>query len=74
VTQSTLTVPVMSCEACRTTIAGALEALPGVVAVSVDLDRKLVLVEHDAHLTPPDRLLATAVEDQGYEVAVRAVP
>jgi copper chaperone CopZ len=62
----------MSCEACRTTIAGALKALPGVVAVSVNLDRKLVLVEHDAHLTPPDRL-ATVVEDQGYEVAVRAV-
>jgi len=63
----------MSCEACRTTIAGALEALPGVVAVGVDLDRRLVLVEHDARLTAPDRL-ATAVEDQGYELAVRAVP
>jgi copper chaperone CopZ len=63
----------MNCEACRTTIARALEALPGVVAVSVDLDRKLVRVEHDYRLTPPDRL-ATAVEGQGYEVAVCAVP
>jgi copper chaperone CopZ len=63
----------MSCEACRTTISGALEALPGVVAVSVDLERKLVSVEHNDGSTPADRLTA-AVEDQGYDVAGRAVP
>jgi copper chaperone len=71
--QSTLTVPDMSCEACRATVAGALEALPGVAAVSVDLGSKRVTVEHDEGLTPPDGL-AAAVEDQGYDVAARAVP
>lgn len=70
--ESTLTVPEMSCEACRTTVAGALQTLPGVVAVSVDLDRKLVSVEHDEGLAPVDTLV-TAVEDQGYEVVARAV-
>jgi copper chaperone len=69
--ESTLTVPDMSCEGCRTTVAGALQALPGVVAVSVDLDRKLVSVEYDDALAPVDTLVA-AVEDQGYEVAARA--
>jgi copper chaperone len=70
--ESTLTVPDMSCEGCRTTVARALQALPGVAAVSVDLDRKLVSVEHDEGLARLDTLVS-AVEDQGYEVAARAV-
>jgi copper chaperone CopZ len=73
VAHSTLTVPDMSCEACRATVAGELEALPGVVAVSVDLDRGLVSVEHDEGSMPIDRL-AAAVEDRGYEVAACTVP
>jgi copper chaperone len=71
--QSTLTVSPMSCEACRAAVAGALEALAGVVTVSVDLDRRLVSVDHDEGLMPIDRL-AAAVEDQGYEVATCTVP
>jgi copper chaperone len=71
--QSTLAVPDMSCEACRATVTGALEALPGVLAVSVDLDSKRVTVEHDEGLTPLHRL-AAAVEDQGYDVAAHAEP
>jgi copper chaperone len=67
-THSTLTVPERSCDACRATVAGALEPLPGVASVSVDLERKLVTVEHDATVWPVDRL-AAAVEEQGYEVA-----
>ena len=64
---STLTVPEMSCDACRTTIQSALEPLPGVATVSIDLDRKLVTVEHDESRVPRARL-AAAVEEHGYEV------
>ena len=67
-TQSTLSVPEISCEACRAAIEGALERLPGVTEVTVDLKRKLVTVEHDDALAPVDRL-AVAGEEQGYEVA-----
>lgn len=71
--QSTLSVPEMSCEACRAAIEGALERLPGVAAVTVDLERKLVTVEHDDGVSPVDRL-AAAVEEQGYEVAGLGAP
>ncbi len=66
-TQSTLTVPGMSCEACRTTIEDALGRVPGVASVSVDLHTKLVTVDHDDRLAPIDQL-AAAVDEQGYEV------
>jgi copper chaperone CopZ len=64
---STLSVPEMSCGACRTTIEHALADVPGVDAVSVDLERKLVTVLHDEQRAPVARL-ATAVAEQGYEV------
>jgi len=64
---STLTVPEMSCDACRAAIEGALERLPGVDSVSVDLDSKLVTIEHDEDRAPVSRL-AAAVEGEGYEV------
>lgn len=63
---NTLTVPEMSCDACRATIEGALERLPGVDSVSVDLERKLVTIEHDDDRAPVSQL-AAAVEDEGYE-------
>jgi copper chaperone CopZ len=66
-TESKLTVPEMSCDACRTAIEGALEGVPGVASVSVDLERKLVAVEHD-ELRAPVARLAAAIEDQGYEI------
>lgn len=66
--QSRLIVPEMSCEACRSTIEGAVRPLPGVVAVGVDLERKLVTVEHEAG-RPALVELAAAIEEQGYEVA-----
>jgi copper chaperone len=63
----------MSCEACRAAIEGAVERLPGVTAVTVDLERKLVTIEHDDGLARVDRL-AAAVEEQGYEVAGLGAP
>jgi len=66
--QSRLTVPDMTCAACVTTIEGALQALPGVDEVDVDLNRKLVTIDHDASQVPTGQL-AAAIEEQGYEVA-----
>jgi copper chaperone len=68
--ESRLTVPDMSCDGCRATVEGALAGLPGVAAVNVDLERKLVAVEHDGHQASIDRL-AEAVTEQGYEVTAR---
>lgn len=65
---SRLTVPAMSCEACRTAVAGAVRPLPGVRAVEVDLEGKLVRIEHD-EAGPTLAQLAGAIEQQGYEVA-----
>ena len=67
---SELTVPKMSCDACRRTIEGALSNLPGVRTVSVDLESKRVAVEHDDNQASID-LLAEAVTEQGYEVTRR---
>jgi copper chaperone len=69
-TESTLTVPEMSCDACRATVEGALARLPGVTSVVVDLETKLVTVEHDEHRAAVSELTA-AVEEQGYEVTSR---
>jgi copper chaperone CopZ len=41
--------------------------------VAVDLERKLVTIEHDDGLAPVDRL-AAAVEEQGYGVASLGAP
>jgi copper chaperone CopZ len=69
-TTSRLTIPGMSCDACHATIEGALAALPGVTAVRVDLECKLVTVEHDGERARAVQLVE-AVEGQGYEVASR---
>jgi copper chaperone CopZ len=70
-TETTLTVADMSCEACSAAVQGALERLPGVAGVSVDLDAKLVSVEHDERLAP-GALLAATIEEQGYPVTPAA--
>jgi copper chaperone len=67
VSRSTLTVPEMSCEACRVAVAGAVRPLPGVTGVEVDLDSKLVTLEHEQG-RPTLEALAAAIEQQGYEV------
>lgn len=66
--QSRLSVPEMSCEACQAAVADAVRPLPGVRAVQVDLDTKLVTIEHDAATLTLEQL-AAAIEQEGYEVA-----
>jgi copper ion binding protein len=64
----TLSVPDVSCEHCVKTIDGALGALPGVEAVSVDLASKTVRLRYEpAHMTL-ERIEET-LDDAGYTVA-----
>lgn len=67
-TDVTLSVPDISCGHCKTSIEGAVGALPGVERVSVDIEGKTVAVSYDG-----DRLDLAAInwsiEEQGYEVA-----
>jgi copper chaperone len=65
--ETSLRVPDMTCDHCKAVIERALGPLPGVTAVTVDLDAKLVQVEHDRERTAVAGL-RSAVEDQGYEV------
>lgn len=66
--QSTiLRVDGMSCEHCVKAITKAVSALPGVLKVSVDLQKKQVTVEHNLDLSPVDKI-KLEIEDQGYDV------
>jgi copper chaperone CopZ len=62
----TYTVPGMHCGHCKAAVTEELSAVPGVVAVEVDLDRKIVTVT-GAELD--DVVLRAAIDEAGYEVA-----
>lgn len=62
-----LKVPDMSCSHCEAAIKKALDALPGVSAVEVDLGAKKVRVDYDPERTSLDRI-REAVADAGYTV------
>ena len=62
----TLSVPGMTCGHCEAAVSGEIGKLPGVTAVNVDLDTKLVTVTG----TDLDRVaLADAVDEAGFELA-----
>jgi copper chaperone len=61
----TYTVPGMSCGHCKAAVAEEVSGVPGVTAVEVDLDAKLVTVHGDAD---PDAV-AAAIDEAGYDVA-----
>lgn len=65
--KTVLNVEGMSCEHCVSAITKAVDALPGVAGVAVDLAAKTVTVEHDPTKSPPQKIKAE-IEDQGYEV------
>ena len=65
-TTTTLSVPEIHCEHCRTAIEGAVSPLDGVGAVVVDVPAATVRIEHDPELAL--RVVVDAIEDQGYEV------
>lgn len=66
---STLTysVPGVSCGHCKAAITEEVSALPGVEAVEVDLETKIVAVTGD----PLDaQAIIAAIDEAGYEVAL----
>jgi copper chaperone len=63
-----VSVPEISCAACKTAIEGALNPLNGVRAAVVDITAKRVSVDFDEALIGQDALVA-AIESQGYAVA-----
>ncbi len=58
----------MTCDHCVNAVTGALQEVPGVKAAKVDLDSKSASVE--AEQVDVAALIA-AVEDEGYEAAVK---
>ncbi|MDT5044389.1 MAG: copper chaperone [Mycobacterium sp.] len=68
VSTEVISVPEISCAACKTAIEGALGPLDGVRTVVVDIAGKRVSVDFDDALIGHDALVA-AIENQGYAVA-----
>jgi copper ion binding protein len=64
----TLSVPDVSCEHCVKTVNGALGALPGVEAVSVDLASKTVRLRYEPAQVTFERIEET-LDEAGYTVA-----
>jgi copper chaperone CopZ len=63
----TYSVPGASCAHCQAAISDEVSALPGVEAVEVDLETKIVAVTGD----PLDeQAIIAAIDEAGYEVAV----
>ncbi|KAI8147982.1 E1-E2 ATPase-domain-containing protein [Fennellomyces sp. T-0311] len=66
-----LTIHGMTCQSCVTTITNALEKLPGISAVTVDLDTgqaRLTVQIGTTDTGPVQDLAAHTIEDLGYEV------
>jgi copper ion binding protein len=63
-TETTYSVPGVSCAHCEHAIKETVGVLAGVSAVEVDLDRKLVTVRGDA----ADADVRAAIDDAGYDV------
>jgi copper chaperone len=62
----TYDVPGVHCAHCEAAIKSELEAVAGVQAVSVDLDRKLVAIAGEGL---DDAQLRAAIDEAGYHVA-----
>ena len=65
--KTVLSVDGMSCEHCVRAITNALEPLPGILGVAVELSAKTVTVEHEPEQISMEKIRAE-IEDQGYEV------
>lgn len=66
-TVETFTVVGMTCEHCVRAVTGALQALPGVARVEVDLASGTATIESAAPVPRPS--VAAAVDEAGYELA-----
>ena len=61
----TYSVPGVSCDHCKHAIEAEVAKVPGVSAVTVDVEAKTVRVDGDA----PDDAVRTAIDEAGYDVA-----
>lgn len=62
-------IPNMECKSCAKVIEKKLKSLAGVKAIDIDLQKKIIKLEHDnPNLCQDD--LTCAVEDMGYKVQV----
>jgi copper chaperone len=60
-------VPEIHCDHCKMSIEGAVQAVPGVESVKVDVPGKQVTVAYNEATVGLDRIKA-AIKEQGYEV------
>ena len=67
-TETTLSVPDVSCEHCVKTINGALGAVTGVEQVSTDIPSKTVHLKYDASQVSMEKI-EEILDDAGYTVA-----
>lgn len=65
---ASISVPEISCGACKNAIEGALAPVDGVASAVVDIDAKTVRVDFDISRITVERLVAV-IEEQGYQVA-----
>jgi copper chaperone len=65
--KSVIRVEGMSCQHCVTAVSDAVNALPGIGSVDVDLDAGLVTVQHDPAQSPLEAIKAE-IEGQGFDV------
>ena len=66
-TTTTLTVPDISCDHCKTSIEDAVASLSGVDSVEVEIEPRLVHISFDDGTLSLDRI-KVAIEEVGYEV------
>lgn len=64
---TTLNVPGISCDHCKSSIEGAVGRLTGVGTVSVDIERRTVAVNFDTEEISLAEIVA-AIDEVGYEV------
>lgn len=65
--KSIIRVDGMSCEHCVNAVTKAVNALPGISSVNVDLKAGTVTVEHDPAQSPVDKI-KFEIEEQGYDI------
>lgn len=67
-TTTTLNVPDISCDHCKSSIEGAVSALDGIEKVEVAIEAKTVDLSYDDAAIALDSIIET-IEEQGYDVA-----
>jgi len=67
---TTLHIDRIQCAACAASVKKALNAVPGVKAVNVDVDKKEVVVQYDPAKTAPPELVE-ATKKRGFPAQVR---